>query len=123
MDHLTRHHTDPDAPGPRFGPEVPVAVLVSSSTFSAAEALAYDLRALGRAVVVGADTGGGAHPFERRRVGRDFVLGTVVSRSVNPITGGTWQDVGVTPDVACDPDDALTTALGLLRGEAVAPGE
>ena len=40
----------------------PVYVLTSSFTFSGGEALAYDLRALGLARLVGETTGGGAHP-------------------------------------------------------------
>ncbi|MCX4681930.1 S41 family peptidase [Streptomyces sp. NBC_01433] len=40
----------------------PLYVLSSDSTFSAAEELTYDLQQLGRAVVVGERTRGGAHP-------------------------------------------------------------
>ena len=40
-------------------------------------------------------------------------------RSVNPITGGNWQGVGVRPDVEVPADQALERALVLAR-EALA---
>ena len=84
----------------------------SARTFSGGEELAYDLQALGRARVVGETTGGGAHP----RVGfplTDVLQAHVpVARSVNALTEGNWEGVGVLPDVPCAADDALDVALG-----------
>ncbi len=54
----------PHVPGTRFGGTKPLYVLSSADTFSAAEELAYDLQQLGRAIVVGERTRGGAHPCE-----------------------------------------------------------
>lgn len=65
----TRHFTPTEIPGRRFGARKPVYILVSKRTFSAAEAFAYDLQAMKRAVIVGERTGGGAHPFAYRPVG------------------------------------------------------
>ncbi len=45
-------------------PKVPVYVLTSLDTFSAAEEFAYNLKALKRAVVVGEVTKGGANPWK-----------------------------------------------------------
>lgn len=61
-------------PGPKFGGKKPLFILTSNRTFSAAEAFSYDLQALGRATIVGERTGGGANPFEYRRVGAHFAL-------------------------------------------------
>lgn len=102
-------------PGRRFGTEKPLYILTSRRTFSAAEAFAYDLQALGRAVIVGEVTGGGAHPFEYRRVHPHFALDLPEGRSVNPITGGNWQGTGVQPDVIVPADQALEKALELAR--------
>lgn len=102
-------------PGRRFGESKPVYILTSRRTFSAAEALAYDLQALRRAVIVGEVTGGGANPFAYRRVHRHFALSLPEQRSINPITGGNWQDVGVRPDVEVPADQALERALALAR--------
>jgi C-terminal processing protease CtpA/Prc len=102
-------------PGRRFGESKPVYILTSRRTFSAAEALAYDLQALRRAVIVGEQTGGGANPFAYRRIHRHFALSLPEQRSVNPITGSNWQGVGVRPDVAAPSDQALDRALALAR--------
>lgn len=102
-------------PGRRFGGTKPLYILTSKRTFSAAEALAYNLQALGRATLVGEVTGGGAHPFEYRRVHPHFALDLPEGRSINPITGGNWQGTGVQPDVMVPSKDALETALSLAR--------
>lgn len=108
--------TSPEwVPGRRFGSTKPVYVLTSRKTFSAAEALAYNLQALKRAVIVGEVTGGGAHPFEYRRVHPHFAVDLPEGRSINPITGSNWQDVGVKPDVAVPAEEALDRALELAR--------
>lgn len=116
-DRLTPLHSPGDVPGRRFGGEKPLYILISDRTFSAAEHFAYDLQALGRAVIVGAPSGGGAHPFEYRRVGRHFVLGLPESRSVNPITGTDWEGHGVQPDVPAPADLALEVALELAEAQ------
>jgi C-terminal processing protease CtpA/Prc len=108
---LTQNFTAPYVPGRRYGPDKPVYVLISGHTFSAAEGLAYDLQALGRATIVGETSGGGAHPFEYLPVHPHFVLWSVTERSVNPITGSNWQDTGVTPDIRAEKDKALEAAL------------
>lgn len=111
-----RHVSSPAwVPGRRFGSTKPLYILTSGRTFSAAEAFAYNLQALGRAVVVGEVTGGGAHPFEYRRIHPHFAVDLPEGKSINPITGTNWQDVGVQPDVAVPADEALEKALELAR--------
>jgi Peptidase family S41 len=107
-------------PGRRFGSSKPLYILTSKRTFSAAEAFAYDLQALGRATIVGEVTGGGAHPYKYRRVHRHFALDLPEGRSVNPITGSNWQGVGVRPDVPVPAERALDRALELARSQLAA---
>jgi hypothetical protein len=102
-------------PGRLFGTDKPVYVLTSKRTFSAAEAVAYDLQAAKRATIVGEVTGGGANPFEFRRIDDHFALSLPEARSINPVTGTNWQGVGVKPDVAVPADKALEVALGLAQ--------
>lgn len=110
----TQSFTQPYVPGAKFGGTKPVYVLISKRTFSAAEALAYDLQALKRATIIGEPSGGGAHPFTYRRIHPHFVLWSVVEKSVNPITGKNWQGVGVQPDLRIDPAQALDKAIELI---------
>ena len=114
--HQRTYATSPTwVPGRRFGSKKPLYVLISHKTFSAAEALAYDLQALARATIVGEASGGGAHPFEYRRIHPHFAVDLPESKSINPITNDNWQDVGVKPDVAVPADRALDKALELAR--------
>lgn len=114
-DRVTQNYTQPYVPGAKFGASKPVYVLISKRTFSAAEALAYDLQALERATIVGEPSGGGAHPFEYHRIHPHFVLWSVTQRSINPITGQNWQGTGVQPDVPIEAVDALNKALELIK--------
>jgi hypothetical protein len=111
----TQRWTQPYVPGLRYSEAKPVYIVISRRTFSAAESFAYDLKALKRATVVGEPSGGGAHPFEYRKLTAHFVLWLVTGRSVNPITGGNWQGVGVQPDVAVAADHAVEKAITLAR--------
>jgi len=114
-DTLTQRYTQAYLPGARFGQDKPVYVLISKKTFSAAEALAYDLQALQRAVIIGEASGGGAHPFEYLPIHPHFVLWSVTAESVNPITGGNWQGVGVQPDIEVLSERALEEALERIQ--------
>jgi hypothetical protein len=117
-----RANTSPAwVPGRRYGTVKPVFILTSGKTFSAAEAVAYDLQALKRAVIVGEVTGGGAHPFAYRRIHAHFAVDLPESRSINPITRGNWQGTGVKPDVPVAASEALDKALELARA-AIAKG-
>ncbi|MGW8776675.1 S41 family peptidase [Streptomyces sp. NPDC055796] len=107
----------PHVPGARFGGSKPLYVLSSDSTFSAAEELAYDLQQLGRAVVVGERTLGGAHPCKGWTVHPHLEVTVPVGRAVNPVSGTNWEGIGVQPDIPCAAADALTRAheLALAR--------
>ena len=91
----------------RLEDSVRIQVLISERTFSGCEELAYDLQALERATVVGQRTRGGAHPVEVFRLTDELEATVPVARSVNAVTGGNWEQVGVVPDVDCDPEAAL----------------
>ncbi|WP_420034298.1 S41 family peptidase [Streptomyces sp. cg28] len=103
----------PHVPGARFGGSKPLYILTSGSSFSAAEELAYDLQQLGRAVVVGEPTLGGAHPCNGWTVHQNLEATVPVGRAVNPVSGTNWEGVGVRPDIPCAATDALDRAHAL----------
>ncbi|MFF3976347.1 S41 family peptidase [Streptomyces sp. NPDC001828] len=109
----------PHVPGARFGGSKPLYVLASDSTFSAAEELAYDLQQLGRAVVVGERTRGGAHPCQGWTVHPHLEATIPVGRAINPVSSANWEGTGVQPDIPCAAADALDHAhtLALARLE------
>jgi len=116
--------TLPHVPGRRM-PDVPVYVLTSGRTGSAAEEFTYNLKNMRRATIVGETTIGAAHPTDFRAVGEGFVLGLPYGRAVNPITETNWEGVGVEPDIAVPAEDALKTAHlhALERLIAASPDE
>ena len=99
----------PYVPGPRYL-DRPVSVLTSERTFSGGEDFAYTLQALGRAEVIGATTGGGAHPTRVFPVSHAVNIAAPFARSVNPVTGTNWQGTGVVPDLAVPEAEALDVA-------------
>ncbi|THA23261.1 S41 family peptidase [Streptomyces sp. A1547] len=103
----------PHVPGARFGGSKPLYVLSSDSTFSAAEELAYNLQQLGRAVVVGEPTRGGAHPCQGWTVHPHLEVTVPFGRAVNPVSGTNWEGTGVQPDVPCAAADSLDRAHAL----------
>ena len=107
-------------PGPRYL-EREVYVLTGSTTFSGGEALAYDLQALRRAIIVGEPTRG-AHPSEVVSLAEQIELRLPIARRVNPITGSNWERVGVQPDLLVAADVALTAAYRLALEGIVANG-
>ena len=102
-------------PGRRFGPDKPVVVLVGPDTFSGGEGLAFDLQEQRRATIVGQPTRGGAHPRIGLAVHPQLELTLPVARSVSLFTGENWEGRGIQPDVEVPTDDALDTALVMLR--------
>lgn len=102
--------------GPSTRPElakVPVYVLVSRKSFSAAEGFAYGLQQRKRAVIVGEPTKGGANPNRFFPIGNDLEVSISIGRTINPVSGSNWEGVGVQPDVAVPAEQALDKVLAL----------
>ncbi len=102
--------TLPDVPGRKFI-DKPVFVLTSKGTFSAAEAVSYQLKSHKRATVIGETTAGGGHLTDTRVVDDHFSVRVPTARSVSPVTKTSWQGTGVEPDVNVPADQALEVAL------------
>jgi hypothetical protein len=102
--------------GKRYGGQRDLYILTSQDTFSAAEDFAYTLKHLKRAKVIGAITGGGAHPGDFVRLSPHFEVFIPSERSINPITKTNWEGVGVIPDMQVATEDALKTAkIAILK--------
>lgn len=91
-------------------PDTPVLILTSSETASGAEGLAYVLKHLGRATLVGERTWGGSHPGTTVRLSQHFAAVIPMGHSTNPITGGDWEGQGVEPHIEVPAADALDRA-------------
>jgi hypothetical protein len=111
----------PKVPYPHPRLDVPLYVLISGRTASAAESLAYTLQASRRAVIIGEISAGAANPGGPFPVGDGFSVFVSISTLVNPITRTNWEDVGVKPDVAVAAEQALWRAQ-ILALERVVRG-
>lgn len=106
--------TMPYVPGERYV-DKPVYVLTSRRTFSAAESFSYSMKSMKRATIVGEVTKGGGNPVMHFPVLPNFDVSVPIGQSVNAVTQGSWEGVGVQPDVPVREEAALDTALELAR--------
>jgi len=106
----------------RRRPDVPVFVLISGGTGSAAEEFAYDVKSLKRGVIVGEPSFGGANPGEDFDAGGGFSVFVSTGAAVNPITHTNWEGVGVQPDIVVPAAQALNEAHALALEAVLARG-
>ncbi|MFN2637990.1 MAG: S41 family peptidase [Gemmatimonadaceae bacterium] len=113
---LTEDRTLPFVPGERL-PRIPLYILTSRGTFSAAEAFAFGLQQLARARVVGDRTRGGANAGRYRNIGAGLRLFVPMANARSPVNGRSWERVGVVPDIAAPAPAALDAAhVAALEG-------
>lgn len=108
--------------GERYGINKPLIILTSKNTKGIAEDVAYCLQKLKRATIVGEKTAGGSVKVDDIKVGdTDFYITVPTAKSINPVTGSTWEVTGVTPDVEVNAEDALATAIKIINLRAQVP--
>lgn len=96
--------------------EQPLYILVNNRTASAAEALAFELQHLKRAVIVGQRSAGGAHMNNIFPTNDRFLLSVSIAAPVFPGTDHSWELTGVQPDIVTDnKEEDLPTVLGLIK--------
>lgn len=105
-----------DPGGPRYLGR-PVYVLTSGATASGAEMFSYQVKHRQKGTLVGARTVGGAHSFDTFQIGPvpagRFMVLLPNALTVDALTGGDWEGVGVTPDVEVPPAEAPAAAIRL----------
>lgn len=106
---LSIESTLTSVPGERM-PIVDLFILTSAKTISAAEAFAFPLQQLGRAVVVGEVTAGAANGGEYIDLGDGFRAFVPDVHVYSPIDETSWEGRGVQPDIAAPAAQALAVA-------------
>lgn len=102
--------------GTRYGTSKPLIILTSKNTVGVAEDVAYSLKNLKRATIVGEKTAGGSVKIDKIKVGdTDFYVSVPVAKSTSPITGKSWEVKGVTPNIEVNAEDALDTAVSIIK--------
>jgi C-terminal processing protease CtpA/Prc len=104
-----QYWTFPFVPGVRY-PDNPVYALIGGGTLSAGEEFCYNLKALGRATLIGQTTWGGAHPTEAFPLTGTLMITVPYARAINPVTATNWEGTGVEPDIKVPSEDAFTVA-------------
>lgn len=99
----------PSVPGKRLD-AVPIYILTSGATFSAAEWMSYSLQNLKRAVIIGEKTAGGAHPITRTVLADGFSVNIPFGEVKDPITNMDFEGKGVIPDILCKSEETIATA-------------
>jgi len=105
-------------PGARFDATVPVYVLTSDRTGSAAEGFAYALQQSGRGTVVGETTLGMAHPCEEVMVNSCFIMSVPIYRVESAFAAKSLEGVGIIPDIGVPEENALGAALADAKARA-----
>jgi len=122
----SRTGTESEAPAQAYASprtRLPLYILTSGRTGSAAEAFAYTLKNAKRATVVGEASGGAANPGRPYRLGGGFSVFVSNGTPVSPVTGGNWEGTGVQPDVEVASAEAMDEALRLALSALVAQGK
>lgn len=105
-------HTTVDIPGTKL-PDIPLYVLVNGRTASAGESLAYMLKHLKRATVVGEVTAGAGNGAMRHRVNDEFTVTIASETTINTVTKTSFEKVGVIPNIKTNSEDAYNTGYRL----------
>ncbi|XP_029933266.1 retinol-binding protein 3 isoform X2 [Myripristis murdjan] len=114
--------TMPSIMGERYGKKKDVIILISKRTVGAAEAVAYTLKHLKRAIIVGERSAGGSVKVQKIRIGDSgFYITVPVAKSVSPITGQSWEVSGVSPSVSVNAKEAIGNAKALLAVRSAIP--
>lgn len=88
----------------------PIYILTSKQTFSAAEAFAYTLKNLNKAIVIGEVTKGGANRTKRINLNDAFTISMPYIQSIHPVTKTNWEGKGVQPDIETNEKEAFIYA-------------
>ena len=88
----------------------PIYILTSKQTFSAAEAFAYTLKNLNKAIVVGEVTKGGANRTKRINLNDEFTISVPYIQSIHQITKTNWEGKGVKPNIETNEKEAFVYA-------------
>ncbi len=99
-----------DTVGGKRRPDVPLFILTSRGTGSAAENLTFTLKHHDRATTVGETTSGAGHSATLAQLGDGFIATIPIADVIHPVTGAGFDGVGVTPDVAVKSGKALDRA-------------
>jgi len=90
--------------------DVPVYILTSGRSASAAEAFAFTLQSAGRGKTVGTATSGAGYNNMTFPLTGQTAISISIGAAFYPATGKRWEGTGVLPDIRVPEEEALTVA-------------
>lgn len=90
---------------------IPVYILVSHRTSSAAEGFAYTLQQYKRAVIIGEPTKGEGNPGRLFVINDNLYIMIPTAEAINPVSGKSIDGTGVIPDIPIVKSKAFSKAL------------
>ncbi|MEM6380045.1 MAG: nuclear transport factor 2 family protein, partial [Bacteroidota bacterium] len=107
----TRIGATPELEPRQLMPDVPLFVLLSEETISAAEGFSFGLQIYDRATLIGETTAGGANPGDLIAISDDLQFFVSDVSVTHPENDTSWEGVGVVPDIKVDAEKALKVAI------------
>jgi len=101
-------------------PDLPIYILVNEGTGSAAESLAYMMKHLKRATIIGETTAGAGNGSTLFRVSDKFMVQIATWETINAVTKTSWEKVGVVPNIQTTSEAALDKGFELAKVAAKA---
>ena len=99
-------------------PDIPLFILTSPRTFSAAEEFSYNMQTQKRATLVGETTGGGANPGGGFPINQKMFVFIPTGKAINPITKTNWEGTGVIPEIKTTAGNTFDKAYELAKTAA-----
>lgn len=104
-------------------PNIPLFILISRRTFSAAEDFAYTMQSFKKAKIIGEPSRGGAHPIDFFPLPNGFRFKVPFAMSIDPNTKTNWEGTGVIPDIQVPAEELFETAKELATAAAKAQAD
>lgn len=98
--------------------DIPLYILTSRTTFSAAEAFTYPLKIYKRATVIGEITKGGANAGDLYSLNNKLNIFIPDVAGKHPVKDESYDGVGINPDIKARSGDALEIAIELAQDAA-----
>ena len=113
-------YTEPYVPGNTY-PDLPLYILTSKKSGSAAEELAFWMQNQKRATLIGEPTAGAGYGASIHQLEGPFSIYISSSVERDPITKMGFQNAGVQPDISVPADSAMNIALEMAKGNDYEP--
>jgi hypothetical protein len=88
----------------------PLFILIDRHSRSAAEQVAASIQEFKLGELIGETTAGASYTSDDTAIAPGFRLSVSISEEILPLSGSSWEGVGVKPTVAVDPSTALEVA-------------